>query len=664
MPFDRIAPVYREPFMRFFFSLSLLVLLVLLSVADAWAADATTVSPLEPFLKHDVFGTIEISPTGEYFAVSAPLDDRTSLVILRRSDMTMISHVTFEKNVHVEAFEWVSPSVVLFSIAKKFGSLAQPLGTGEIFRLDISSKTPDHATALIGMGAAWSEFLDAKLVDGLPNDDDSVLVSFGAAYGESEVDRMNTRNGSRKMVARVSATDASFVTDAGGAVRFATGHDQDGYTQTYYRADDGADWQLVNDESATGRIVTPQGFNADGKLAYLQIEEKTGPDAVYAFDTATHERKLILRDDNVDPSEYFYSPIDGSLYAVGFQDGTPRVEYVDPESPFAKLHRDLQANFAGQAVVPLTFTKDGNFGLFLVYSDRVPGDFYLFDRASNQATYIASKNSWFKPEMLNPMRPVALKARDGTELQGFLTVPKDSSGKNLPLVINPHGGPFREFDQWGYSPEVQLLADHGYAVLQINYRGSGNYGRAFALAGYTQWGGTMQDDLTDATRWAIAQGIADAKRICIYGASYGGYAALMGVAKEPDLYRCAVGNVGVYDMATMYRRGYIAQTDLGKKLLAQSLGKQNLAAISPNLLADRIKVPVMLAAGEEDERAPPVHTKKMRDALLALGKPVETTIYDHEGHGNYLMKNKIDFYSKLLAFLDKYIGPAAVSPGK
>jgi dipeptidyl aminopeptidase/acylaminoacyl peptidase len=152
-------------------------------------------------------------------------------------------------------------------------------------------------------------------------------------------------------------------------------------------------------------------------------------------------------------------------------------------------------------VVPLSFTKDGNLGLYLVYSDRIPGDFYLFDRTAKKASYIASRNSWFKPEMLNPMQPVSLKARDGTPLEGFLTLPKGSSGKNLPMVIHPHGGPFGPFDAWGYDPEVQMIASHGYAVLQVNFRGSGNYGRAFMRSGYQQWGGKMQDDLTDATRW-------------------------------------------------------------------------------------------------------------------------------------------------------------------
>jgi dipeptidyl aminopeptidase/acylaminoacyl peptidase len=266
--------------------------------------------------------------------------------------------------------------------------------------------------------------------------------------------------------------------------------------------------------------------------------------------------------------------------------------------------------------------------------------------------------------MLSEMRPISLKARDGMPLEGFLTIPRGSNGKNLPMIVNPHGGPFGPYDAWGYNGEVQLLASRGYAVLQLNYRGSGNYGRAFEHAGYKQWGGTMQDDLTDATRWAIQQGIADAHRICIYGASYGGYAALEGVAKEPSLYRCAIGYVGVYDMPTMFHAGDIQYSKSGENFLKETLGEDNLDVISPTHLADRITVPVMMVAGREDVRAPPKHTEMMRDALQKAGKQVDTKIYAGEGHGFYTIEDRTDLYTRMLAFLDRNIGSGAAAPAQ
>ena len=294
--------------------------------------------------------------------------------------------------------------------------------------------------------------------------------------------------------------------------------------------------------------------------------------------------------------------------------------------------------------------------MYIVYSDRIPGDFYLFDRKLERATYLASKDGWFKPEMLSEVRSINLKARDGLPLQGFITIPRGSNGRNLPLVVNPHGGPFGIYDYWAYNFETQLLASRGYAVLQLNFRGSGNNGRAFEHAGYKQWGGTMQDDLTDATHWAIQQGIADPHRICIYGASYGAYAALMGVAKEPNLYRCAIGYVGVYDMDLMYHGGDVHESMYGYNSLKEQLGKQNLDAISPTNLADRITVPVMLVAGREDRRAPYEHTERMRDALQRAGKQVDARIYYGEGHGFYKEADVTDFYTRMLAFLDRNIG--------
>jgi dipeptidyl aminopeptidase/acylaminoacyl peptidase len=203
------------------------------------------------------------------------------------------------------------------------------------------------------------------------------------------------------------------------------------------------------------------------------------------------------------------------------------------------------------------------------------------------------------------------------------------------------------------------LASRGYAVLQVNFRGSGNYGRAFLRSGYKQWGATMQDDLTDATRWAIKEGIADSSRICIYGSSYGGYAALMGAVKEPDLYRCAIGDIGVYDMNLMYEVGDIQTTEDGKNFLKEALGERNLDSASPTKLANKIKASVLLLAGREDDRAPVEHTNAMYRALKRADKEVEIKIYKKEEHGNYVLENKVDHARRVLIFFDKHIGPSS-----
>ena len=236
------------------------------------------------------------------------------------------------------------------------------------------------------------------------------------------------------------------------------------------------------------------------------------------------------------------------------------------------------------------------------------------------------------------------------------------AAKNLPCVVNPHGGPHGIRDEWGFSWEAQLIASRGYAVLKLNFRGSGGYGNHYQTAGYQQWGRLMQDDLADGVRWTIEQGLVDGKRICTFGGSYGGYAALMNVARYPDLYRCAVGYVGVYDLSLMYQRGDIQESRRGNSYLDLVIGRDRLEQDSPVALADKIKVPVLLAHGGEDVRVPPAHAERMRAALTKAGNPPEWLYEAREGHGFYNLPSKLGLYNRLLAFLDRNIGAESSPP--
>lgn len=647
---------------------ALLCTLLVGASAPALSAPPT----LDDFLRRDLFRDMKLSPDGSYLAATVPLEDRDALVVLRRADLSRSAVMTMPTKNYVADFAWANDGQVVFSAAQKFGELEQPRLTGETALLDADGSSP--ARVLAGRRAEQkslasnikkpSQQVWTFLLDPLPDNPEEVLL-VTQEWGSStfpQVERMHLKTGKRMRVARSPvANHTEFLTDPQGQVRFAWGYPTELARRTYYRDGRGSDWTLLSDEAETAEVVTPVGFNAEGSIAYLQVSEANGPDALYAFDPQTGTRTRLLADDNVDPAAYFFSPTDRSLYAVLFNDGVPRIAYIDEAHPFAHLHKLMAANFEGQLVLPESFSRDGKLGLFRTSSDRNPGDFYLLDQTAGKAAMIASRSEWLDPEEMATTRPVALNARDGLPLHGFLTVPKGSEGRGMPLVVNPHGGPFGIYDDWTFETERQLLASHGYAVLQLNFRGSGNYGRSFQQAGYKSWGGLMQDDLTDATRWAIEQGIADPQRICIYGGSYGGYAALMGVAKEPELYRCAIGNVGVYDMQAMHNSGDIVRDSFGKNFLKEVLGRDDLPAISPNRLADRIKVPVFLAAGAEDERAPPKHTELMRDALKRAGVPVEAVIYKNEGHGYFQPETRKDYYTRLLAFLDRHIGAGAAA---
>jgi dipeptidyl aminopeptidase/acylaminoacyl peptidase len=258
-------------------------------------------------------------------------------------------------------------------------------------------------------------------------------------------------------------------------------------------------------------------------------------------------------------------------------------------------------------------------------------------------------------------RPFELDASDGVKLHGYLTLPQGREPKRLPLVVLPHGGPHGIYDDWRFDEEAQLLASRGYAVLQLNFRGSGGYGRRFIESGYRQWGARMQQDLSEATRAAIERGFADQKRVCIYGASYGGYAALMGAVRDPDLYRCAIGYAGVYDLRMMYQRGDIQQTLFGERYLALAIGSDanELAQRSPVAQVEKIKAAIMLIHGGQDRRVPIAHANAMRKALDGRHYKYEWFTEATEGHGFYREDHRIELYQRMLAFLDAQIGAKA-----
>ncbi len=342
---------------------------------------------------------------------------------------------------------------------------------------------------------------------------------------------MNVYSGRRTAVARVSVPKASFVTDNAGEVRFAIGSHSDNLSKLYYRSGNKAEWELINDQAKSRRIEVPLGFSPDNALAYLQVTQPTGPDSIVALDIASGERREVARDDVVDPVPILR---DGWSHPVGatFLHDKARSVYFDNDSEDARLLAMLQASLPDHDLSITSASRNGALKVVLATSDVDPGSFYLLDTDSKKMGFLLARRDLIDPEKMSPQRSISLKARDGLALHGYLTLPRGAE-KNLPAVILPHGGPFGIFDRWAFDPDAQLLAAAGYAVLQVNYRGSGNYGRAFREAGARQWGLTMQDDLSDATRWLIAEGIADRGRICIYGASYGAYAALTGVAKEP-----------------------------------------------------------------------------------------------------------------------------------
>jgi dipeptidyl aminopeptidase/acylaminoacyl peptidase len=626
---------------------------------------------IDAFTKPAIFEQVKLSPDGKHLALIVPVDDRAILAMFRREDMVQVGAFSVRGRTRVLDFWWVNDTRLVLTIADQQGYLDSPSATGELFGVDVDGKGVEVLTGErsyeMQTGTHMAKRDGARVygdfVSLLPGNDRQILVATTSLDTSdpthTDIIKLDVRSGQRNEQTRVLVPFAAVLADHQGQARFGSGERSDGYHRLFYRPGPDAAWQQLNDESTSGRREYALGFSADDKTAYLEVDQPTGPSAIVALDIASGTRTEVVRDARVDPDSLLRALDNTTPVAVRFYDPKPRLHFLEG-APDVRLAKSLARAFAGFDVSVDSGTRDGKFALVTTAADREPGAAYLFDVDNKKAQLLAASREWLNPAGLAEVKAFEFTARDGTPIQGTLTLPRNATGKP-PLIVNPHGGPFGVADRWGFDQEAQLLAAHGYAVLKVNFRGSGNYGRQFQLAGHRQWGRLMQDDLTDATRAAIAQGVADPQRVCLYGASYGAYAALMGPVREPGLYRCVAGYVGVYDLPMMFKKGDIRRSESGRNSLAYRLGDDmaELRERSPVTHAAEIKVPVFLAAGGEDQRAPVAHSKAMRDALTAAGNAPDWLLYQEEGHGYYLLEHQREYYRRLLAFLDKNLGTPA-----
>ena len=617
---------------------------------DAVVADAST----RLLLKKAEFEQIEISPDGQHLAIARKTDKATIVSINKTADMAPVIMFDPGSKGEISTLSWVDNERLVIGANRIDPVYGMSLDDPILLVARIDGSTPFE--------------LPGNFFAAIDDDPEHILVescafsSVGSGCNIPEIRRNSIKHLVKKGELIIAGPkDTTLVADNKGNARFAISWEDDGTSKAYVLNASKTGWTLINDGSKTGLEVIPIGVARDGLTGILQSQRKQGTDMIERYDFATGQRTPLYANPDSDPVG-FVSSMDGKEVIGAFYNPTqPRAEFWQPGQGDALIRAQLQAAFPGKLVTVTSTTKDGNVSVVSVSSDRDPGAFYLFDRAARKARIITREKPWIEAAKQAPQRGFELTARDGLALHGLLTLPPGSDGKNLPLVVMPHGGPYDVNDTWGFDPEPQILAQHGYAVLQVNFRGSGGYGRAFSDRGARQWGRAMQDDVSDATRWAIAQGIADSKRICIYGASYGGYAALMGPIREPGLYQCAIGLSGVFDLAKMYKWGSIRRSDYGQQYLKRVLGEDaaELAANSPAKLADRIGVPVLLAHGVLDARVDIKHAQLMRRELGKRKQPVEYVEYSSTGHSIRLERHELDFYARLLEFLGRYIGPAS-----
>ncbi|KRA77092.1 peptidase S9 [Lysobacter sp. Root667] len=653
--------------------LHLAVLGLALCAASAQAADAPSGAPsIADFVRHPTYSGAKISPSGEYLALTVDRGDQDVLTVLRTKDLSVVKVNQLPDEKSVGQFEWVSPERLIFNSVKKLGRYAQPFGTGEWYGVNADGTQP-RPLVFYGTRDATQRGKQVgnerfQLLDTLRDDDVNVIMAVTSPRSSegsgTELVLFDTLTGRRKSLARAPRENCEIALDAAKAPRFAICYDDedaqgnfDSQNELYRRGDDGK-WTLINSSKSSGKHLSVIGTSTDG-LIYANQSDGKKPEALGTIDPATGAFNSLFEDAVSDPAGYITSADGDTILGVITEAGAPRVTMVDEKHPDAEIYASLAGAFPGQLVRFSSATKDGKKIVVSVVSDKNPGELYLYDRDTGKARFLMQGRKWLDPKKMASVKPFSMTTRDGLKIHGYLTIPNGSDGKNLPMIVNVHGGPMGPRDDWAFNWETQMLASRGYLVMQINYRGSGGFGKGFQDMGYGTWATGIMNDIIDATKWTINQGYADGDRVCIYGGSFGGYASLMAPTIDQTLFKCSFGYVGAYDIDVQLTKSDTSDRESGRRYMARAFGKTKAEqdAMSPVKHADKFKIPVYLAAGARDPRCPPENTESMNKALIAAGNPPEGMIIQSgEMHGFYKEENNQRLYTEMLNFFDRHIG--------
>jgi dipeptidyl aminopeptidase/acylaminoacyl peptidase len=629
-----------------------LFLAVCLIMSSRTNAQSENLEEIKTFLKPADFELVSISPTSRYLAVASFSDEGRRLQVRDRRRNEETVNYDLGQDYAVRALSWATDDLLLVQQNRRSRS-GSFFGSRDLITIEAANGKLER----IGRGEVI-DILDGK----------RALIISDSRDRFSEAHRLDAKTGIRRRLARSASTLASFIPDEAGKIRFSIGFSRTGDELVHVRK--GRDWSQLASNRLGARGWEPWWFTGKPDQFFTRTSEGGGGAATWGlglYDAKTRTHRLLFRHPKTDVTDLLYDYSRHHVIAVGYELHYPTWKYVDGEHRLTQMHVNLRRAFRGKNVDIVSVTRDHGLAVVLISSDVNPGDYYLVNTTTTQADKLFSRRPDLADRTLAPMSGVEIKASDGTTLYGYTTSHPDTPVPG-PLVVLVHGGPYGIRDRWRFEGRVQLLANRGYHVLQINFRGSGGYGVDYLAAGIGEWGGLMQDDVTDATRWATSPGsagsannphlaLASADRICIMGTSYGAYAAMMGPIKAPGLYRCAIGTAGVYDMTLMSDSGDIRRTRAGSAYLSHVLGQSEAAlkAISPTHRAAEIKVPVLLIHGDQDFRAPLEHAKGLRKALTEAGNPPAWHKLAGEGHGTSQLSTLVASQTQVLRFLQEHL---------
>ncbi len=602
---------------------------------------ATPRIPMRDFFRNPRETAHRVSPDGAYMSYLAPYESRLN-VFVKRPDGGAATRVTSEIARDISGYFWKGDRILY----------VRDFGGDENFHLvsvDLSGQDLKDLTP--------GDKVQAQIIDTLFEDDSHIIVAHNRRDPEVfDVFRINVITGEEILIAQNPGNITEWKTDHDGRLRVAV--TTDGVNRTLlYRERETDEFRAV---LTTGfkETLAPQLFTFDNRRLYVRSNRGRDTTAIVIFNPVTvSEDEVLFEHPDVDVSSMTYSRKRRVLTAITYDTWKTQHKFLDAQTE--EMFDTLRSRLPGYEIALNSHNRNEDKFIVVAHSDKAPGKTYLFDRTAGTLEFICDQAPWIPEGALAEMRAVQYTSRDGLTIHGYLTLPRGHAAKGLRVVVNPHGGPWYR-DTWCYNPEVQFLANRGYAVFQMNFRGSTGYGRTFWQASFKQWGKAMQADITDGVQWLIDQGIADPKRIAIYGGSYGGYATLAGVSFTPQLYAAAIDYCGVSNLFTFinalppYWKPYL-------EMLYEMIGhpeedKALLEAASPALHADSIQTPLLIAQGANDPRVKKAESDQIVEALRKRGVEVEYLVKDNEGHGFANEENRFDFYSGLEQFLARYLG--------
>ena len=600
-------------------------------------SDAPARVPRELLFGNPERASPKISPNGKLWAYLAPDDGVLNIWV--GPEGRDARPLTADRGRGIRVFLWAEDEKSLLYVQDKDGD-----ENWHLYQTDLESGVTRDLTPYPGV--------QAQIVATEPKFPDEILVALNDRDPKlHDVWRLNLKSGERTLEATNPGDAIGWLPDHDFKIGLLKAMTPDGGTVLRLRDGDGwKDFLSCGPDDALGA----HGFAPGGESLYVESSVGRDTTALLEVPLSGGPGKVLAEHPDSDLGSVLIHPRRYHAEAVSFEVDRVRWKAIDPA-----VKSDLTTMSALQGDVTIVSRNDADTVWYLLVNkpDRSP-EFLRWNRVGKSATPLFSTRPRLKPYALAPMTAVEYDARDCVKVRGYLTTPAGAEAKGLPLVLVVHGGPWVR-DHWGFNPEAQWLASLGYAALQLNYRGSAGFGKKHLHLGDKQWGASMQDDLTDGVKWAVAQGVADPKRVAIYGGSYGGYAALAAAAFTPGVYRCAIDVVGPSNLITLIK-SIPPYWEPMKRVFDLRVGsieteEELLKARSPFFHADKIEIPLLIAQGANDPRVKQAESEQIVGALRAKGKPVEYLLYPDEGHGFAKPANRLDFYAKAEAFLAKHL---------